>query len=127
MKLRFLIECRDKYTGEIYKRNSVHDFEEKRANELLKTRYVEKAEGVDAIKDVNCKAVEEAQKAIKEEKEKELKEITNLEEALADGQMVNLNDLSFNEIRKLAKEEGVSTKGKKEEIIERIMAKHEND
>lgn len=39
--LRFLKDCRDKYTGELYAKNSVKDFDDKRAAEISRSRFVE--------------------------------------------------------------------------------------
>ena len=125
MKLRFLMECRDKYTGEIYKRKGVYEFDEKRANELLKTRYVEKVVGVDALKEVSCKAVEEAKKAIKEVKEAPKEAVEEAEEE-SDYIAIDLNALSYQKLRKMAKEMGLITTGSKEELIDRIQGATEN-
>ena len=38
MKLKFLIDVPDKYTREIYQKDQVKDFEEKRAKEILAAR-----------------------------------------------------------------------------------------
>ena len=40
--------------------------------------------------------------------------------------MINLNDLSINELRKMAKEVGIDSKGTKEELIERIAEEVSN-
>lgn len=101
MKLKFNARVQDKYTKAIYEKDSVHEFEDKRAMEILSTGYAD--------------IVEE-----------EAKEIDNLDEALENGEMVDLNQLTLKELKKLAKEEGVSTSGSKSDIIERIMSKHED-
>ena len=107
MKLKFKIEVRDKHTKEVYAQNSVHDFEEARALEILATGYAE--------------LVEEA------EEEGQQEEIDDLEKELEGGKIVNLHDLTLKELQKIAKEEEVSTRGTKDDIIERIMAKHESE
>ena len=38
MKLKFLVEVPDKYTKEVYKRNSVKEFPEERAKEILSAK-----------------------------------------------------------------------------------------
>jgi hypothetical protein len=100
MKLKFNARVQDKYTKAIYEKDSVYEFEDERAMEILATGYAD--------------IVEEA------------KEIDNLDEALENGEMVDLNQLTLKELKKLAKEEGVSTSGSKSNIIERIMSKHED-
>lgn len=107
MKLKFKIEVRDKHTKEVYAQNSVHEFEEARALEILATGFAE--------------LVEEA------EEEGQQEEIDDLEKELEGGKIVNLHDLTLKELQKLAKEEEVSTRGTKDDIIERIMAKHESE
>lgn len=41
MKIKFIKECQDKYNGTYYKANDIYEFEEKRANEILKSGYGE--------------------------------------------------------------------------------------
>lgn len=53
MKIKFIKECQDKYNGTYYKVNDIYEFEEKRANEILKSGYGE------AVKEVK-KTVETA-------------------------------------------------------------------
>lgn len=103
-KLRFKMSCKDKYVeGLVYYRDCEYWFEDERADEVLATGYA----------------------FVVEEKQEKPKEIDNLDEELEKGKMVNLHDLTVEELKKLAKEEGVSVRGTKSEIIERIMAKHE--
>ena len=105
-KLRFKMSCKDKYIeGLVYHRDCEYWFEDERADEVLATGYA----------------------FVVEEKQEEPKEIDNLDEELEKGKMVNLHDLTVEELKKLAKEEGVSVRGTKDEIIERIMKAHDND
>lgn len=41
MKIKFIKECQDKYNGTYYSVNDIYEFEEKRANEILKSGYGE--------------------------------------------------------------------------------------
>lgn len=41
MKIKFTRECQDKYNGTFYKANSIYEFENERAEEILKTGYAE--------------------------------------------------------------------------------------
>lgn len=103
-KLRFKMSCKDKYIeGLVYCRDCEYWFEDERADEVLATGYA----------------------FVVDTKQEESQEIDNLEEALEQGKMVNLHDLTVAELKKLAKEEGVSARGTKDEIVERIMAKQE--
>lgn len=111
MLLRFTKTCKDKYTEQMYYLNSTHEFEEERGNEIVATGFAE--------------IVEEPKKEPTEEKEQEAE--TNYEEALKAGKVVNLYDLKLEDIKKIARKEGVAVRGTKDEIIERIMKAHEND
>lgn len=116
MKLKFKTTVRDKYTKRDYRKGDIYEFGDERAKEILATGYAEKVE--DKMPD--------EKKEIDETKE-ETKEIDDLESELDAGNIVNLHDLTLKELQKLAKEEEVSTRGTKNEIIERIMAKYEEE
>lgn len=96
MKLLFNTTCKDKHTGTIYEAGKGYEFEDERANEILKSGLAEMVQ-------------------------EEQKEIDDLEAELDKGKMVNLNELTINELKKLAKELNISASGKKDEIIERIL------
>ena len=46
-KIRFLANVHDKYTQEKYKKGKVKEFEDTRADEILKTKYAELIEEVE--------------------------------------------------------------------------------
>jgi hypothetical protein len=114
MKLRFKCECVDKHTGQTYRRLGVYEFDDDRAKEILATGRAE---------EVKEKAVEPAEPVAKSVQEK------TAEERLDDGELVNLMDLKKSELIEMAKKVGVSTRGSKEDIIERLLesAEVEND
>lgn len=110
MKLRFKQECSDKYTNTLYEVGSVHEFEDERAKEILNTGYAE--------------LIEEKTTPIEpfdEEPSKE-EDTKTVEERLDEGEVINLYELSRDELQKLAKEKGVAIRGTKEEIIERLLS-----
>lgn len=110
MKLRFNEVCRDKYTNELYEFDSIYEFEEERALEIIASG---KAELVHSISEVQ-NAVEQAmQEQLKEDEKKKQEE----------SRMINMFSLSKKELIELAKEVDVSIRGTKEEIIERILEK----
>lgn len=124
MKLRFLQTCQDKRNGKMYDLNKVYEFDEERGREILKTRYAVEVKEIEPEKDEKQVAgVEE--ETIEENSTVEEVEEETLDEKLDAGEMVNLHDLKLDELKKLAKEEGVAVRGTKEEIIERIMSNHE--
>lgn len=104
MKLRFKQECTDKNTNVLYRVGTIYKFEDERAKEILNTGYAE--------------VVEEIKKPF-ESIEEECKDI---EDRLNEGEIVDLYSLSKNELIKLAKEQDVSIRGSKEEIIERLLS-----
>ena len=63
MKIKFLTNTYDKYTGEQYKRGQVKDFEDKRAKEILSAK---QPNGQPYAEDV--KEIEVAKKEVKAEK-----------------------------------------------------------
>lgn len=108
MKIKFLCTCQDKHTGKMYKHGEAYDFEEARAAEILATGNAVKVGAVEMPK-------------APEEEPKEEKEV----ETRDDLEMINLETLTVNELRKLAKEMGLSTKGTKKELIEIIASNAE--
>lgn len=114
MKLRFIQDCKDKITGNMYYTNAEYVFDDERAKEILATGYAEVVEG----KNVPKKDEKEQQKEIVPSN----KEKKSVEERMQDGEIVNLYTLTKKELEKLAKEKGVATSGTKEEIIERLLA-----
>lgn len=120
MRLRFLSTCTDKHTGKTYERDQVYEFEDARGQEILNTKH---AVRVDAMVELPELPKEEPVEEVKEVQEEEPKTV---DERLEDGEMINLNDLSINELRKMAKEVGIDSKGTKEELIERIAEEVSN-
>ena len=120
MRLRFLSTCTDKHTGKTYERDQVYEFENTRGQEILNTKH---AVRVDAMVELPELPKEEPAEEVIEVQEEEPKTV---DERLEDGEMINLNDLSINELRKMAKEVGIDSKGTKEELIERIAEEVSN-
>ena len=114
MKLRFRSQCRDKYNGELYEARKVYEFDEARGNEILLTGYAEK---VQTIEEVN-----EEIKA-KEAEEKVQEKVEAPQPQQEEPAVINLYDLKKDDVIKIAKKVGVATRGTKEDIIERILAK----
>lgn len=104
MKIIFKQECRDKNNGAMYKVGEVHVFEDERAKEILKSGYADLVEEV------------------KETKNDVAQEKKTLQERLDNGEIIELNSLTKSELVNLAKEQGVSVRGSKEDIIERLLA-----
>lgn len=109
MKLRFTQECTDKNTNVLYQVGAIYEFGDERAREILKSGL---AEVVEEVKKSHNKAVEEEK---------------SLDERLDNGEVVDLNSLTKAELTKLAKEQGVSVRGTKEDIIERLVSSDTNN
>lgn len=101
MKLRFKQECTDKNTNVLYQVGVIYEFDDERAKEILNTGYAEVVEEIKKVDDTP----------------------KDVEERLNDGEIVDLYSLSKDELIKLAKEQGVSIRGSKEDIIERLLSK----
>lgn len=101
MKLRFKQECTDKNTNVLYQVGVIYEFDDERAKEILNTGYAEVVEEIKKVTDTP----------------------KDVEERLNEGEIVDLYSLSKDELVKLAKEQGVSIRGSKEDIIERLLAK----
>lgn len=97
MKLRFHCECRDKYTDAVYQRGMVYDFPDERGQEIINTGYARMV----------IEEPDEPQPAVEQQEIK----------------VQYMHDMSLKELRALAKEVGVATRGTKDEIIERILVK----
>ena len=65
MKIKFLTNTYDKYTGEQYKKGQVKDFEDKRAKEILSAK---QPNGQPYAEEVKEEVVEVAKKEVKTEK-----------------------------------------------------------
>lgn len=63
MKIKFLVNTYDKYTGEQYKKGQVKDFEDKRAKEILSAKQPNGQPYAEEVKEI-----EVAKKEIKTEK-----------------------------------------------------------
>lgn len=100
MKLKFLCDCVDKHTKKEYRAGREYEFDDARAKEILATGHVEE---------------------VKEEKPVEPAKEKTVDERLDDGELVNLLDLKKSELIEMAKKVGVSTRGSKEDIIERLL------
>lgn len=120
MKLRFKTTCKDKYTGVKYERGKTYEFEETRGKEILRTGKAEIDKSEVVI--INSLPQHEPQ-PIEEKPKEEVKVEKDLMTLLEEGVVVNLNDYKREEIIKLARKLKVATKGTKAEIIERILAK----
>lgn len=118
MKLRFNQVCRDKHTGETYEKGKTYEFADERGKEILKSGYAEEVVVVQIPKEPT------KQEPPKEEPTAPT-EPQDLETKLDSGMVVNLHELSKEELVKLAKKEGVSIRGNKDDIIERLLAKAE--
>lgn len=100
MRLLFNTTCTDRYTGTTYEYGKAYDFDTTRANQILESGYAVAIEGV--------KKIEKIDEPVVEEKRRD------------DLEMLNLEDMTVTELRKLAKDMGVSVKGSKKEIIEKL-------
>lgn len=123
IRLRFNKTCKDKYNATFYSNGMIKEFEDDRAMEILATGCANEVEKesenqVDVNEHIN-EVEKESEKARKENDE------SNNETIVEVDAMVNLNDLSIKELKELAKEVGVKTTGKKEELIERLLASQE--
>ena len=105
MKLKFLCDCVDKHTKKEYRAGKEYEFDDDRAKEILATGHVEEVK--------EEKPVEPVKEPVKEK---------TVDERLDDGELVNLLDLKKSELIEMAKKVGVSTRGSKEDIIERLLA-----
>ena len=63
-KVKFLVDVPDKYTREEYKKGQIKEFDDKRANEILKAK---RANGEAYAKEVKEEEIETATKKVKTE------------------------------------------------------------
>lgn len=111
MKLIFMQTVRDKYTGDFYEPNIAYDFEDERAKEILATGYAKVIEEVKGTKPIEPFVEEPVTDT----------GTKTVDERLNDGEMINLYELTRDELQKLAKEKGVAIRGSKEDIINRLL------
>lgn len=93
MKIKFIKACKDKDTNELYHANQEKEFDDDRALEII-----EKGFAVEVL----------------EEHEKIEYEPPQVE-------LVKLSDLKVEDLREICKANGLTIRGTKEEIIERIL------
>lgn len=103
MKLKFKDRCTDKYTGEMYDKEQIKEFEDERAKEILKTGYAE-----------------EAEENIAYDEEKVSKTHENSSETQEDEATKYLKAKSLQELRKICKALNLDTTGKRKELTERL-------
>jgi len=108
MKAKVKIRFRDKYTHNLHLAGEIIEVSEERYEEIEKVR----------------EGILEPLEPVPEEKQKEDQEETPGAEHYTKSE---LKKMSVEELKKLAEEKGVSTEGKKDEIIERIVELEEND
>lgn len=123
-KLKFIWDCMDKHTRKNYDKGSIHEFDDVRADEIVATGY---AEVIEAIEELPQEEVEVVEEATEEEIEVSEDDVTiddisfeDEEEVVEDG-VVKLSELSKPQLIELAKECRVSTRGTKEDIIQRLL------
>lgn len=103
MKLKFKETVQDKYTSQYYYKNTVHDFTEERAKEILSAK--------------NGYFAEEFKEESKAEKPQHKNDFLKTTPEL---EAVKLEDLTVAELRSAAKDLGLSTRGNKAELIKHI-------
>lgn len=108
MQAKVKIRFRDKYTHNLHLAGEIIEVSEERYEEIEKVR----------------EGILEPLEPVPEEKQKENQEETPGAERYTKSE---LKKMSVEELKKLAEEKGVSTEGKKDEIIERIVELEEND
>lgn len=110
MKLQFNQTVRDKNTGAYYEPNTFYEFDDDRAKEILATGYAK------AVEEVKARPLETTvEESVKGTDNK------TVDERLNDGEMINLYELTRDELQKLAKEKGVAIRGSKEDIVNRLL------
>lgn len=113
MKAKVKIKFRDKYTHNLHFTGEIIDVSEERFNEIEGVR-----EGI----------LEPIQEETTEEMPGETPEETQEETPGAEPYTKSeLKKMTVEELKKIAKEKGVSAEGKKDEIIERLVELEEND
>lgn len=105
----FKDKCHDKYNGKVYNRGDVVEFEDDRAKEIESTGYGE-------IVDIDV------EKTLKDaEAPEEVEETEEVEES-EDDHPQSLESATVKTLREMCKERGIDTKGKKQELIDRLNA-----
>lgn len=108
MEAKVKIRFRDKYTHNLHLAGEIIEVSKERYEEIEKVR----------------EGILEPLEPVPEEKQKEDQEETPGAEHYTKSELKKMN---VEELKKLAEEKGVSTEGKKDEIIERIVELEEND
>lgn len=104
MKLKFKETVQDKYTNQYYYKNTVYDFAEERAKEILSVK--------------NGYYAEEVEEELKAETPQHTDDSSL--KATPELEAVKLEDLTVAELRVAAKDLGLSTRGNKAELIKHI-------
>lgn len=115
-KLRFTNVCKDKYTKERYAKGAIHEFEDARADEIVATGY---AKVIEVIQE-NEENVQEPKEEIQEVEDLSDVDMT-IDDVEFEDEPVKLSELTKEELVALAKEHGVSTRGNKADIINRLL------
>lgn len=117
MKAKVKIKFRDKYTHNLHFAGEIIEVSEERYGEIEGVR-----EGI--LEQIQEETPEETTEEMPGETLEETQAKTPGEEPYAKNA---LKKMTVEELKKLAEEKGVSTDGKKDEIIERIAELEEND
>lgn len=130
MKIKFTAPCVDKNTGDNYRKGMIKEFPDERAKEIIATGYaretVETVETVDIDADIESAKAEKPVETVetvdnfKEELEAATDELAETVENTG-VELVNIFDMTLEELKKCAKDIGVSVRGTKKEIIDRIL------
>lgn len=131
MKVKFTAPCKDKNTGESYRKGMIKEFSDERASEIIATgyakEYINVANKVDIDADIESAKAEKPVETVetvdnfKEELEAATDELAETVENTGI-ELVNIFDMTLEELKKCAKDIGVSVRGTKKDIIDRIMA-----
>jgi hypothetical protein len=108
MEAKVKISFRDKYTHNLHLAGEIIEVSKERYEEIEKVR----------------EGILEPLEPVPEETQEENQEETPGAESYTKSELKKMN---VEELKKLAEEKGVSTEGKKDEIIERIVELEEND
>ena len=100
MKIRFTHKCMDMYTLEEYNVGDVKEFKDARALGIIATGYAKEVKESEFPQEIVSQYIADKMNEQQDEK---------------------LSDLKKSELIEIAKDMGVSTRGTKEDIIERIL------
>ena len=114
MKIRFTQKCMDMYTLEEYNVGDVKEFKDARALDIIATGYAKKVQE----SELN---VQECEQNIRESEFPQEIVSEYIADKMSEQQEEKLSDLKKVELIEIAKDMGVSTRGTKEDIIERIL------